>query len=82
MGTYVDSNCLLENFITKDYKNVVNVSMRNPNITSDYLCVETESWITKYVREWLTTRYEYFLLPFKKKKQLSMMLKSLVVNLS
>ena len=29
--------------------------------TSKYLCMESETWITKYVREWLTTRYEYFL---------------------
>jgi hypothetical protein len=44
------------------------LSMRNRNIslmsTSEYLCVESESWKTKYVREWLTTKYEYFLLPF------------------
>jgi hypothetical protein len=35
------------------------LSMRNPNIslmsTSEYFCVESESWITKYVREWLAT---------------------------
>jgi hypothetical protein len=36
--------------------------------TSEYLCMESESWITKYVREWLTTKYEYFLLPFLLKK--------------
>jgi hypothetical protein len=40
------------------------------------LCVESESWITKYVRKWLPTKYEYFLLPFMLKKQLSIRLKS------
>jgi hypothetical protein len=62
------------------------LSMRNSNIslmsTSEYLCVESESRITKYVREWLTTKYEYkyFLLPFLLNKQLSIMPKSIVFN--
>jgi hypothetical protein len=45
------------------------LSMRNPNTslmsTSEYLCVESVLWITKYVREWLTTKFTIF----KKKKK-------------
>jgi hypothetical protein len=62
------------------------LSMRNPNIslmsTSVYLCVESESWITHYLREWLTTKYEYFLLPFLSKKQLSIRPKNFLFNMS
>jgi hypothetical protein len=59
------NNDTMEDLITKDY---TKMSLRNPNIslmsTSEYLWVELESCITKYVREWFTTKYEYFFLPF------------------
>jgi hypothetical protein len=48
------------------------LSMKNPNIslmsTSEYLCVESESWITKYVCKWFTTIYEYFLFVYDAEK--------------
>jgi hypothetical protein len=62
------------------------LSMRNPNISLmsalEYLCVQSESWNTKDVCECLTTKYEYFLLPFLCKKQVSMMPNSFLFNLS
>jgi hypothetical protein len=61
-------------------------SMRKPNIsvmpTAEYFCVGSESWITKFVQEWLTAKYEYFPSPFLLKKQLSMIPKSIVFDLS
>jgi hypothetical protein len=73
--TYMETSSLpvLGDLITKDNKNVVK---EEPQHLFDInLCVESESWIAKYVRQWLTTKYEYFLLPFLLKKQLSMMQK-------
>jgi hypothetical protein len=66
------------------YQRLQNVVNEEPQhlfyVNSEYLCVESISWITMYVREWLTTKYEYFLLQLLLKKQLSIMLKSLVFN--
>jgi hypothetical protein len=44
MNAHWHSNSLLEDLITKDYKNVVNEELYNIFLmsTSEYLCVESE----------------------------------------